>query len=317
MPRYHLQKYNGHQSRYRCPQCNHRHKTFALYIDAETNQPLASHVGKCDRIDKCGYHYTPKMWFADARLDRGVILSLSKDSGKASPPWFDRLTMTAPPPSVIPEKLFVASLKHYNGNHLISFLTNILGHGATHLLIKRYHIGTAKYWPGATVFWQIDIKGKVRSGKIMLYDKATGKRVKQPFNYITWVHKLLQLDNFNLQQCFFGEHLLKDNNMPIAIVESEKTALIASALLPKMIWLATGSLSNLSAQKCDVLRGRQVCLFPDLNALEAWRVRSEQLNYIVDFKVSTLLQFCADAQSKAHGFDIADYLIATIGRIKS
>jgi hypothetical protein len=57
-------------------------------------------------------------------------------------------------------------------------------------LVSKYFIGTSKHWPGATVFWQIDISGKVRTGKIMLYSPATGKRVKEPFNHISWAHKV-------------------------------------------------------------------------------------------------------------------------------
>ena len=57
----------------------------------------------------------------------------------------------------------------------------------------------------------------------MLYDPETGKRVKQPFNHITWGHSLLKRSNYNLSQCFFGEHLLDtDKHKPIALVESKR-----------------------------------------------------------------------------------------------
>ena len=38
---------------------------FTRYIDTETNQYIADDVGKCNRLDKCGYHYTPKQYFSD------------------------------------------------------------------------------------------------------------------------------------------------------------------------------------------------------------------------------------------------------------
>lgn len=76
------------------------------------------------------------------------------------------------------------------------------------------------------------------------------------------------MPDFELKQCLFGEHLLRDKAKPIAIVESEKTAIIASVYLPQFIWLAVGSLTNLNAEKCSVLKGRTVTLFPDLNGFE-------------------------------------------------
>jgi hypothetical protein len=64
------------------------------------------------------------------------------------------------------------------------------------------------------IFWQIDIHGKVRTGKIMQYNSITGKRIKHQNGAIDWVHNKLKKtgalpEDFNLQQCFFGEHLLK------------------------------------------------------------------------------------------------------------
>ena len=65
----------------------------------------------------------------------------------------------------------------------------------------------------------------------MLYSPKTGKRSKEPYHAPNWVHKVLNLPEFSLQQCFFGEHLLKGNTKPVAICESEKTAIIASVYL--------------------------------------------------------------------------------------
>jgi hypothetical protein len=59
------------------------------------------------------------------------------------------------------------------------------------------------------------------------------------------------------------EHLLRDNTKMVAIVESEKTAIIASIYLPDMIWLACGGCGNLSLKLCEPLKGRKVVLFPD------------------------------------------------------
>jgi len=107
----------------------------------------------------------------------------------------------------------------------------------------------------------------------------------------------------------FGEHLLTDKTKPVAIVESEKTAVIASVYLPQFIWVAVGSLTNLNAEKSSVLKGRTVTLFPDLNGFERWSSRAKELSHLAKFTVSDLLECKATEAEKKQGLDLADYLI--------
>ena len=98
----------------------------------------------------------------------------------------------------------------------------------------------------------------------MVYDPVTGKRVKQPRNLVTWVHTALKLEKYNLVQCLFGEHLLTSaGDKIVVIVESEKTAIICSRLVPDVVWLACGGCQNLSKKICQPLAGRNVLLMPD------------------------------------------------------
>ena len=63
--RFTLERYRGLSTRHTCPQCGRKH-TFTKYIDTENNNNyLSERVGKCNRLDKCGYHYTPKQYFTD------------------------------------------------------------------------------------------------------------------------------------------------------------------------------------------------------------------------------------------------------------
>ena len=145
----------------------------------------------------------------------------------------------------------------------------------------------------------------------MLYDQ-TGHRVKEPFNYITWVHTVLKIEPYNLNQCLFGEHLLNGGTLPVAIVESEKTVCIASIYLPQFIWLACGQLQGLNADNCKVLSGRTVLLFPDLKGFDKWQQKAKELeSQIPDvrFVVSDYLEKNASEVDKAKGLDLADYLI--------
>ena len=90
-------------------------------------------------------------------------------------------------------------------------------------LFEMYRIGTSSKWGGATVFWQTDINGQVRTGKVMCYNAETGHRVKEPQAFVSWAHSELKLQDFHLKQCLFGEHLLKNSSSPVMLVESEKT----------------------------------------------------------------------------------------------
>jgi hypothetical protein len=299
--RYILEPYKGMSTRHRCPSCQQRDKTFSLYIDSETGQHFHPSVGRCNRECKCGYHYTPKQYFDDNNI--------SFDSSKSRSFKPNPISFKANPVSFIPVKIFKASLKGHESNHFVIFLIKRFGVEVASELVSRYFIATSKHWNGATVFWQIDTKGKIRTGKIMLYHADTGKRIKKPYNHITWVHSLMKKPEFELRQCLFGEHLLIDKKKPVAIVESEKTAVIASVYLPQFIWLACGSLSNLTDTKCGILKGRNVVLFPDLNGFDKWNNQAKELSHLARFTVSDLLERKANETEKQQGFDLADYLI--------
>ena len=63
--RYQLERYRGRSTRHVCPQCG-RKNVFTRYVDTENNNIyISDNVGKCNRLDKCGYHYTPHQYFTD------------------------------------------------------------------------------------------------------------------------------------------------------------------------------------------------------------------------------------------------------------
>lgn len=308
--KYILEPYKGMNTRYRCPSCQQRDKTFSLYIDTETGEHIHPTVGRCNRESNCGHHYTAKQYFQDNpnKIGTGNI-SFDTHQPKAYKPR--PVTPQPKPVSFIPVEVFKASLNpiSFETNHFVQFLINLFGVEVASQLVSRYFIATSKHWNGATVFWEIDTQGKVRTGKIMLYNPNTGKRVKEPFNHINWVHKALKQPEFELRQCLFGAHLLIEKTKPVAIVESEKTAVIASVYLPQFIWVAVGSLTNLYAEKCSILKGRSVTLFPDLNGFEKWSSKAKELSQLAIFTDSDLLERKATEAEKKQGFDLADYLI--------
>ena len=229
--RFILEPYKGVSTRHTCPNC-HRQRCFPKYIDTEKRIQFPEYVGRCDHEQKCGYHFTPRDYFEQNPAEKEKFSETtfrSYASVKEAQPVAT---------SYIDLDIVNQSLRGYPVNKLFQFLSAQFGETETLKLMKKYKVGTSKYWDGATVFWQTDNQGRVRTGKIMLYNSETGKRVKEPYNHVTWVHSVLHKGDYNLKQCFFGEHLLSENKRrPVALVESEKTALIASYYLPQFLWI--------------------------------------------------------------------------------
>lgn len=289
-----LERYTGPSSRHTCPKCKSK-KTFVYYLDSITMVPIDPIVGRCNREDKCGYNYTKADFFQDH----------GKPTHSQGVRKLNRAIVKPPPTSFIPTEEFKDSFDERMENYFKSFLSMTIGPDSAKEIFRRYMIGTSDLWSGATIFWQIDQHKGIRTGKIMLYDQYSGKRVKNLYTPISWVHSELKLANFNLVQCLFGEHLLIDHTKPVAIVESEKTACIASILLPNFIWLATGGKSNLTPERCRVLNGRKVKLFPDLGAFEVWKKFADGHKY----SISNYLERIANDEEKKEGLDIADFLL--------
>ncbi len=296
---YILEPYNGTKSRFVCPNCGAK-QSFAKYIISDTKEYLSDNTGRCNKEEKCGYHYTPKQYFEDNKIaDFKPIIHKAKTTIKEE----------IKEPDFIDTDSFVQSLNHYDNNNFYSFLNTLFDTEVVNELIAKYYIGTSKKWNGATIFWQIDNQMKIRTGKMMLYNPDNGKRIKEPYNHFSWVHKEINKPDFSLFQCLFGLHLTKDNNKPIAVVESEKTAIICSTYLPDFVWLATGGLNNLSKSKFESLRGRKVVLYPDLGAFDKWNEKAKELKSICNVSVSDYLEQVATEEERNNGLDLADYLI--------
>ena len=210
----------------------------------------------------------------------------------------------------IQQDYFKNSIEWHGRNNFISFLKSQFGQEKAVDLIGLYKIGGAKKWAGANVFWYLDHKENITSGKIMLYNELTGKRIKEPFNRISWVHAELKIPNENIRKCLFGEHLLTlYKEKPIALVESEKTAVIASVYFSDYTWLATGGIANLSYERMKVLRNRKVVLFPDLGAFDLWSEKAKEFKKWLDIRVSDYLEKIATPEEREQKLDLADYLL--------
>ena len=206
---------------------------------------------------------------------------------------------------------FVERSASYN-NTFVKFLCGIfdrytLESPTIERLMDDYAIGSIK--DKAIIYWQIDIEGKVHDGKIQHY-KEDGHRI----GGIDWVHSRLRkagtIKGGKPEQCLFGEHLLQlYPEKVVALVESEKNALIGSAVFPEYNWLATGCKGGLNMDKLKVLSGRTVVLFPDVDGFNDWNEKAKQMTFCKAI-VSDLLEKNATEEDRENKIDIADWLIS-------
>ena len=307
--RYELQHYKTRSDRHTCPKCGGRH-CFTYYVD-ENNRPLDETVGRCDHESGCGYHYPPREYFSDhpeqerpkEECPHPVMAAEHKTSGK---PCGKSI-------GTIPEEY--VSRSRSDNSHLTRFLLSLQEKNAdrVRLVLKDYRIGATK--DASTVFWQIDTGGRVRTGKIIQYNPDDGHRIKE--RGVNWVHSLLKKRNavsneWTLTQCLFGEHLLSqtaDIRKVVAVVESEKTAVICAIQYPDCVWLATGGKSQLSSEKMRVLAGRTVIFFPDVDSYHEWQERAKAFSFCRSVTVSDFLERNATEEDRSSKIDIADLIL--------
>ena len=297
--------------KYICPRCGK--KTFVLYL--KDGKPIADNVGRCDRQDKCGWHYTP----ADYRRDHHTGKPFRPDTSGSSAPSISGGRVWTPPPMEItppdyipPDVVKRTIARDPGGNSLLRYLRKVFEPLTGAEVVERaavsLGVGTAKQFGGSPVFWQIDQFGKVRTGKVMGYNPDTGKRIKEPKPLFKWAHKMMTKTkpDYKLQQCYFGVHRIKGDNPIIWMFESEKTALIALICL---MWgraeniffpVACGGCEGLSpaADKfCDVydkhriFLNKRVVLFPDVGKFSEWREAARRLQpYCKEVFISEILE---------------------------
>ena len=223
----------------------------------------------------------------------------------------------------IPSEFCQRSLSYHS--NFVQFLCSILDKETLESptierLMQDYYLGATQ--AKEVIFWQIDSRNNIRTGKVMQYDSESGHRIKNG-NGIDWVHSIMKKrgllpDNFNMVQCLFGEHLLtRYPDKAVAVVESEKSALIGAAIYPNMTWLSVGGVGNFTAERLKPLAGRKVIAFPDTDTsgetFRKWKTIADNIDF-AEITVSNLLEEHATPQQKENKIDIADWLIDNLRR---
>ncbi|MEI8048929.1 MAG: DUF6371 domain-containing protein [Bacteroidota bacterium] len=316
-----------------CPNCNKRR--FVRYVDAETKQYLPDQYGRCDREAECAYHLNP--------YTSGYAQSISDNSFK-SEMHFTKFTSPIPqkpkPVIFIPRDVLKKTRQGWDQN---TFLQNLLTRipypfiaSDIEKIIVQYQLGTVLkgYMTGAVTFPYIDEANNIRAIQVKQFDQSNHTTSN------TFLHSIIEqnlaeikspipewITQYNQNElkvsCLFGVHLLpKYPQNPIALVEAPKSAIIGTLYYgfpytPKqLLWLAVYNLSSLTLEKCKVLKGRTVKLFPDLSkqgtAFHLWSEKAKSLEKQIPgtrFIVSDLLEQKSGSQAKSKGLDLADFLI--------
>lgn len=244
-----------------CPSCGHKGE-FVPYVDNITKEIVnPEKYGRCERINSCGYNEKPK-------------LKEKPDIWKPIP----KKVIIEKPIEFIQKSVVEATFSDFRDNVFFMYLVKTFGREMAFELQAKYNIGTAKH--GGTIFWQQDDTGEFRTGKVMYY-QVNGKRDKSRMSW--FVHSKIRPD-FNYRQCLFGLHLV-DGTKPVALCESEKTAILMSVYRPEFTWVACGGSEMIKEPKRLAELKRLDKVFPDNGQFEKWEQQTKTFSRQMDVSV--------------------------------
>lgn len=195
-------------------------------------------------------------------------------------------------------------------NNFIKFLRKLFTPFDAEDALKKYLIGSWSDWIGITVFWQIDQQEKVHHGKLMMYNAETGKRVvgKDGKGIVSSVRSRLNIDTTGFYQCLFGLHLINDSSSKVvALIESEKSAIIMSIFKPEYTWMSTGGKGGFKFEFLKPIKHYKIVAFPDKGIYYKWLERANELNgFGFNIMVNDWLEHQNEYES---GTDLADVYI--------
>ncbi len=194
-------------------------------------------------------------------------------------------------------------------NHTSNFHKFCLAIGIDKKHLQKWQVGTDKQ--GKTVFGFQNVEGNFLNLKFVQYN-TEGKRSSDIYSLPS--QKNAQGETIaKYSLCLFGEQLLDiTRQKSVCLVESEKTAVIASWFYPEYDWLATGSANGLTQEKIHILFNRQIIYLNDAD--KAGRENSSLKNltaYNLHFRVVDLFP------NQNNGNDIADYILANVEAYKA
>ena len=313
--RYQLAHYTRTANWLICPNCGKRQ--LVPYVDTESGEILDPTCGRCNRESNCGYHLPPSEFFKQNPGARP-----QGDAWREPPAWLknqprkpkpvQQPPKPAGPICELPREIVEKTILPEPESNFMKFLDTLFDPLIVEGLQFMYNLGVTKN--GEVIFYQKDIKGRYRGGKILQYNPVLGKRIKNGGGIpVNWVHPLFKKRGFipedwTMTQCLFGEHLLAEYpEKPVILVEAEKTAIVCCGFMPEYNWLATGGKTQLG-DKLNVLKGYDVTALPDIDAVDYWKDYFAKFTG-ADIKVEDPYGDDVTDEDREDQIDIADLLI--------
>ena len=193
--------------------------------------------------------------------------------------------------------------------------------GRIERVLEAYLVGHSDNLGGATVFWQVDGLGRIRTGKIMWYGNDGHRDKTRNPNWVTarmQQRGLIDPDRQEVKRCLFGLHLIHAqgyHSRTANIVESEKTAIIMTIAYggANGLWMATGGMQFLKREYIQTLLDLdfRVVLHPDHDGDQKWREIMTRYGFQLgrDYQVSN--QFVSAYWTEEDGpkADAADIIV--------
>ncbi|MBT7350621.1 hypothetical protein HN803_07630 [candidate division WWE3 bacterium] len=257
-----------------CPHCS-RNKVWRYFEGFHGDERF----GRCERINSCPSG--GNVYYPDRTSKRTYLKEVIEVRNKQA---------------FIPQMYYRNIMLDMSSNFHV--FCRKLGISNDHLV--KWGVGTDN---GKTVFFFINHKKEIVNKKVGRYHKD-GKRDKE-FGFYSMRQPPKK---YKYQLCLYGEHLI--DGLDIAIVESEKTAILASWVYPNYSWVACSSAnglsdgSNGSADRISILKDRKVIWVCDAD--KAGRSNSS-INNLVRYNINhVIMDFFI---MRTDGYDIGDSIV--------
>jgi len=264
----------------KCPRCKNK-ESFINYLDSKTGLPIKdSVVGKCNN-ENCSYHINP------TKNKKKYLHDLMMKTGRWSYSNFSTNNQSY-------ENFEVDNFWKGNSSasNFVSFLHTVFNKSDVKKAVAKYRISSPGFDSNNNVLWYYDNKDNLVDGKVICFDKDTGKYLSNSSGNSSILIsniKLKQHDQYNdtyfgnyqyiPTKVLFGLHLLpKKNYKQICVVESEISAIIASIVLPEHLWVATGG-QGLDYDLVKPIIGHDVMLFPNNDNYDEWYSNAKRFRF--------------------------------------